>query len=56
MLCAKEVQFSYLQELLSKLLSGAPSQAKHGGTYFLAVIGSIIDRIAVPGQNEVTRV
>ena len=50
------VQFSYLQELLSMLQFNVSSQAKNGGAYFLAVRGSVIDPIAVPGQFEVTRV
>ena len=50
------VQFPYLQELLSMLQFSVSSQAKNGGAYFLAVRGSIIDSIAVPGQYEVTRV
>ena len=50
------VQFSCLQELLSMLQFSVSSQAKNGGAYFLAVRGSIIDSIAVPGQYEVTRV
>ena len=50
------VQFSYLQELLSMLQFNVSSQAKNGGAYFLAVRGSVIDPIAVPGHFEVTRV
>ena len=50
------VQLSYLQELLSKIQFGASSQAKHGGAYFLAVRGSMINPIVVPGQYGVTRV
>ena len=34
--------------------SGASSQAKIGGAYFLGVTGSIQDLIAVPGPCEVT--
>ena len=43
-------------ELLSMLQFSESSQAKNEGAYFLAVRGSIIDPIAVPGQNEVARV
>ena len=32
-----------------KIQSGASSQAKHGGAYFLAVYGSIEDPLAAPG-------
>ena len=50
------VQLSYRQELLSKLRFSVSSEAKHGGACFLAVGGSIINSIAVPGRHEVTRV
>ena len=50
------VQLSYRQELLSKLRFSVSSEAKHGGACFLAVGGSIIDSIAVPGRHQVNRV
>ena len=62
MLCAKEMQYTYCSaifistKLLSMLQFNVSSQAKNGGAYFLAVRGSVIDPIAVPGQFEVTRV
>ena len=41
------------QKFLGFIQSGASSRAKHGGAYFLAVIGSIKDPIAVPGRDLV---
>ena len=41
-------------QITTVLQSGASSQAKHGGAYFLAVYGSIKDPMAAtgPGPNE----
>ena len=39
-------------QLTGRIQSGASSQAKHGGAYFLAVYGSIEDLLAAPGPYE----